>query len=216
MNIKPVVLFDMDGVILDSANAITESLRFALQAIDEAPRTTNELRRLVGPPLPLMISELLPNATETQTQEFARQYREHNNLFGPGITPIFPGVKDLLNKLSLSADLVIATSKLESAAIDVLSKKDISNYFLAINGSRAGSLDSKGDVIRRALKGLEEYEVIAMVGDRHHDIEGARENNLLSIGVTWGYALPDELDNAEPNYVVNSPIELQELLFSMF
>ena len=215
MQTKPTVIFDMDGVLLDSANAIVQSLRFALSELNEENLANSNLRRFVGPPLHVMADELLPHVSEEMKSAFMRLYREHNNEFGPDLTPIFDGVTELLSDLQSDFDLLIATSKLESAAVQVLQMKEIDRYFSAIFGTRPKTSDSKADVIGRAIEGIDPSSVVAMVGDRVHDIEGANVHGLRSIGVTWGYALPGELDLASPDETVDSTIQLARVIREM-
>ena len=215
MQTKPTVIFDMDGVLLDSANAIVESLRFALSELNEKNLANSNLRRFVGPPLHAMASELLPHVSDDMRQSFMSLYRQHNNQYGPDLTPVFDGVIELLSDLQSDFDLVVATSKLESAAVQVLQMKKIDRYFMSIFGTRPNTSDSKADVIGRAIEGIDPSSIVAMVGDRVHDVEGANAHGLRSIGVTWGYALPGELEIANPAKTVDSTIQLGQVIREM-
>jgi phosphoglycolate phosphatase len=215
MKPKSIVLFDMDGVILDSANAIVESLRYALQGIGYETLGNSELHKFVGPPLHSMISELIPNESPEVQKLFETQYRQHNNEHGPELTPIFDGVSEMLEELSASCELVIATSKLESAAVSILDKKGLTPLFSGIFGTSSNSKDSKTDVISRAITNKDRDLILAMIGDRVHDIDGAKDHALRSVAVTWGYAQPRELQLAKPDHIVESPTELTQLLQSL-
>lgn len=202
----------MDGVLLDSAHAIVESLRYALTSIGETSLLDLDLNKFVGPPLHSMINELIPNSLEETKESFVLNYRQHNNQYGPDLTPIFDGIPELLDNLLKDFELVVATSKLESAAVEVLTKKHLHSRFSSIFGTRPQSTDTKGDVIGRALNGRSASDVVAMVGDRVHDIEGANRHKLRSIGVTWGYALPGELTEANPTHIAESPTQLAQII----
>ena len=215
MQTKPTVIFDMDGVLLDSANAIVQSLRFALSELNEETLANSNLQRFVGPPLHVMAVELLPHGSDEIRNRFMSLYRQHNNQYGPDLTPVFDGVTKLLSELQSDFDLLVATSKLESAAVQVLQKKEIDCFFVSIFGTRPNTSDSKADVIGRAIQGIDPSGIVAMVGDRVHDIEGANAHGLRSIGVTWGYALPGELDLASPDVTVDSTIQLARAIREM-
>ena len=204
----------MDGVILDSAGSIVNSLAFALSSVGHEQESEIDLRQFVGPPLHEMASSLLSNQPPEVKELFAKSYREHNNMYGPDLTLVFEGIQEMLEVLVEDFEVIIATSKLESAAIHVLERKQMLKYFSGVFGTSENSKESKGDVMSRAIYNRKRDEIVGMVGDRFHDIDGAKAHDLRSIAVTWGYALPGELHSSNPDYIINNPEELLQLLTS--
>ena len=214
-----LLLFDMDGVLLDSASAISESLRYALHQNGQLGFEDEDLTKYVGPPLAAMLNALLPNEPQNVRDQCAIDYRKHNNLHGPGLTALYEGMEDLLTEFSRDFQLRVATSKLESAAELVLRTKRIDHIFAGIHGSGPDGSDSKTDVMRRAVESAlshdKQIQVLAMIGDRKHDVEGAKNLGINSIGVTWGYAEVGELELASANYIVESPQQLKSLILQL-
>ena len=207
-----LILFDMDGVLLDSAGAITGSLRFALQKNGQSGFEGVDLTRFVGPPLVVMIETLIPNSSKEIKDQCALDYRLHNNLNGPSLTSVYEGIQGVLIELSQKYELRVATSKLESAAELVLKSKNLDHFFRRIHGSSPDGTDSKTDVMNRAIAASRESSPhvvpLVMIGDRKHDVEGARNLGIDSIGVTWGYAPPGELSEAGADHLVSSPQQI--------
>ena len=214
-----LILFDMDGVLLDSATAIIGSLRFALQKNGQSGFDKADLTQFVGPPLAAMIESLLPNSSQELRDQCAIDYRIHNNLNGPDLTSVYAGIQDVLIELAEKLELRVATSKLESAAELVLKEKNLDHFFQGIHGSSADGTDSKTDVMNRALAASRQANPLAiplvMIGDRKHDVEGAKNLGIESIGVTWGYAPSGELVEAGAHHLVSSPQQLLSVVHQL-
>ena len=214
-----LILFDMDGVLLDSAAAITGSLRFALEQNRQTGFAEVNLTEFVGPPLAVMIDALLPDSSHELRQQCAIDYRIHNNLNGPNLTTVYVGIREVLIELAQNFELRVATSKLESAAELVLKAKALDHLFKGIHGSSPNGADSKIDVLNRALEAARKTNPtivpLAMIGDRKHDIEGAMNLGIKSIGVTWGYAPAGELEVAGANHLVSSPQQMLSLIWQL-
>lgn len=214
-----LLIFDMDGVLLDSATAITGSLHYALHKNGQTQLSESDLTQFVGPPLHVMLNALIPDAEQDLRNQCAIDYRTHNNANGPVLTTVYEGMQEVVTELSHSFELRIATSKLESAAELVLKAKDFYQIFDGVHGSGTDGADTKTDVMRRALSASHfsnpNIRPLAMIGDRKHDVEGAKNLGIESIGVTWGYASPGELETAEPEHVVSTPKQLLSLIYRL-
>lgn len=211
-----LVLFDMDGVLLDSASAITGSLHYALHKNGFNNFSNQDLTHFVGPPLSVMLDALLPDVHQDIRDQCAIDYRFHNNMHGPELTTVYEGMRHLLEDLSQRFELRVATSKLESAAELVLKSKELDHVFAGIHGSSPHGTDSKTDVMQRAIHSAQStsqsIRTLVMIGDRKHDVEGAKNLGIDSIGVTWGYAPTGELESAMPSHIVSSPQQLKDLI----
>ena len=111
--------------------------------------------------------------------------------------------------------LVLATSKPEVFALQILEHFGISDYFTKVCGSTLDeSRTDKIAVIAYALQGITEKATMVMVGDREHDIIGAKENGIDSIGVLYGFGSRQELESAGAGAIVETVTDLENLLLA--
>ncbi|EGY80832.1 phosphoglycolate phosphatase [Peptoniphilus indolicus ATCC 29427] len=142
-------------------------------------------------------------------------YREHYAKNGKSMNKIYAGVEETIKELSKEHVLAVGTSKLEESARDIIKYFDLEKYFAFVGGAAMdGSRNTKAKVLKYVLENIGEYdsEETYMIGDRFYDIKGAKELNLKSIGVKWGYGEEKELIDAGADYIVNNTDELKELV----
>ncbi|MCY6354620.1 HAD family hydrolase [Clostridium sp. ZS2-4] len=215
MSTYDVILFDLDGTLTDSKLGITKSVKYALEKYDIIVENLDELEVFIGPPLLDSFQEFYlfdkPKAAEA-----IKHYREYFTKQGIFENAVYPKISELLEELKkLNKTLIVATAKPTVFAKKILEHFNLSKYFSEIIGSNLdGTRDSKGEVINFVLSTIPNISKknIVMIGDRKHDILGARENGLDSIAVTYGYGTNEELKKAEPTYFANSIEELLEIL----
>ncbi|WP_219413960.1 HAD hydrolase-like protein [Pseudonocardia nigra] len=193
------VLLDLDGTLVDSAATITEHLAAALTEVDFPVPGQDRLRRLVGPPFETALPEL--GLTDEQTAAAITVYRSSYDAVAATITPTFPGIPALLERLREDElRLAVATSKPEELARKIVSGVGIEGHFELVGGAdHVGGRVGKAAVVRSVLDRLgvdPAREPVVMVGDRHHDVDGAAEHGVPTIAVEWGYAEPGELHGA--------------------
>lgn len=210
------ILFDLDGTLTDSGQGILNSVAYALEKMGiEEPDTAN-LNRFIGPPLYESFSrfyQLNPEDTQSAVDAF-RVYFKEKGMFE---NQLYPGIFPLLEELRTAGKtLVIATSKPEIFAKQILEHFGIAHYFDVIAGaSLDSSRISKADVIGYAINQLEAFPNNAvMIGDREHDIEGARRNQLPAIGVLYGYGNKQEFEKAGATMIVETVQDLKRVLLT--
>ncbi|HFR3648544.1 TPA: HAD family hydrolase [Streptococcus suis] len=210
------ILFDLDGTLTDSGQGILNSVAYALEKMGiEEPDTAN-LNRFIGPPLYESFSrfyQLNPEDTQSAVDAF-RVYFKEKGMFE---NQLYPGIIPLLEELRTAGKtLVIATSKPEIFAKQILEHFGIAHYFDVIAGaSLASSRISKADVIGYAINQLEAFPKHAvMIGDREHDIEGARMHQLPAIGVLYGYGSKQEFEKAGATMIVETVQDLKRVLLT--
>ena len=140
-------------------------------------------------------------------------YRERYTDIGIFENEVYPGVEDMLDKLrGKGYILAVASSKPERFVKKVLDHFDLTKYFQEIVGSEMnGGRTSKADVIEEALDRLhmaDHREQVVMVGDKEHDVFGARKAGLKCLAVSYGYGSEEELKNANPLKIVDSAQEV--------
>ena len=211
------MLFDLDGTLTDAAPGITNSVKYALSKFGIDETDDNKLRKFLGPPLISSFMEFYGFSKE-KAQKAVEYYREYFVPHGIFENEVYSGIPKLLQKLKADGKtLIIATSKPETFAVQIAEHFEIDSYFDLIAGSNLDNTRSKkAQVIEYALEtlGILDRAHAVMIGDREHDIKGAKKTGLRSIGVLYGYASPGELENAGADFTANSPEELYTIISS--
>jgi phosphoglycolate phosphatase len=207
------VLLDLDGTLVDSATTIVEHLAAAIAEVGFPVPDAAQLRRLVGPPFETALPEL--GLTAEQTAAAIVAYRATYDAVAATITPVFPGIPALLERLRDDGmRLATATSKPEELARKIVAGTGLASHLDLVGGAehasgRVGKAAVVGSVLGR-LHLDPTRDPVVLVGDRRHDVEGAAAHRVPTIGVTWGYAEPGELAGAR--LVVSDVDELGEAL----
>lgn len=209
------LLFDLDGTITDSESGITRCVEYALNHFGIQVNDLRELSRFIGPPLLDSFRDFY-NFTDEQAAIATAKYRERYTDKGIYENELYPGIKELLAEAARQGKTVIlATSKPEIFARRILDYFELSSYFSFVAGSGLdGSLHTKTDVINYILQSnnITDLSSVVMIGDRKHDIIGAKNVGIDSIGVLYGFGDYDELAQAGATYIVKDMAELRNLL----
>ncbi len=190
------ILFDLDGTLTNPALGITNSLAYALEKFNIEVTDKKELYRFIGPPLQDSFENFYHFSKEDSLKavDFYRDYFRHKGLYE---NEVYQGIPDLLERLKAQGKkLLVATSKPEEFARQILKHFELFDYFdLVAGASMDGSKRLKGDVIAYALTSAQVSDLSAaiMIGDREHDIIGAKKNGLDAIGVLYGFGNREEL-----------------------
>ena len=209
------VLFDLDGTITDPAEGITNSVAYALNKYGISVENRSDLFAFIGPPLYSSFMKYY-GFTVKQAEEAVSFYREYYADKGIFECFLYPGIEDLLKNLKkANKTIVLATSKPEGYAKNILKHFKIDSYVDFVAGATMdGSLIDKTDIIKYALNSVDvkDKSLAVMVGDREFDINGAKENDISSIGVTYGYGGREELENANANYICDTVSEIEQII----
>lgn len=202
-----IILFDLDGTLTDPKEGITKSIAYALNKMEVAVPELEELTQFIGPPLMISFKDYF-QMNDEEANAALQFYRERFSTKGLYENIVYEHIDDLLKHLKHNGyKLAIATSKPTVFAEIILKHFALYDYFDEIVGSELdGSRSLKGEVISEALRRLNvtNKEDCVMIGDRKHDIIGATQNGLDSIGVTYGYGSKKELEDANATYIVHS------------
>lgn len=208
------ILFDLDGTLTDSAEGVTRSIRYALQKFGIESRP-DDLKSFIGPPLQQSF-QIHYGFSEDKALQALNYYRDYFREKGIFQNKLYPQVAETLEELAASGiKLFLATSKPTVFAETVLQNFKINNFFRLVVGSNLdGTRVEKSEIIAFVLKqmGTLDRAETVMVGDREHDIIGARACGLDSIAVTYGYGSLSELTSAGPTHMADSVPELRALL----
>lgn len=205
------VLFDLDGVLVDSRVAFVRSVNAALSEHGLAEREADELLRYLGPPLHRTMERFA--ADEAQADALVLSYRARYRSTMADESAVFDGIPEALEALGATRPLVVATSKAQALAEPLLEQLGLRERFGAVYGPQLQARDeAKSLTIARALEGLPHARRPVMVGDRKFDVLGARAHDLPCVGVLWGIGSEQELREAGAVALVEEPRELVALL----
>lgn len=209
------ILFDLDGTLTDPKEGITKSVQYALSACGIQVDNLDELLCFIGPPLIDSFEEYY-GMSKDEAVFALKKYRERFSSIGIFENQMFEYVPKILSALKQAGKTVaLSTSKPEVYAKRILDHFSITGYFDEICGCELdGTRNSKAEVIEETLKRLNnpDKKKVVMVGDRKHDIIGAKKCDITSIGIKIGYAEDGELEKAGADYIVDNLQELEKLL----
>ena len=212
------ILFDQDGTLTDPQVGITKSVQYALRHMGIIEPDLKKLIPFIGPPLAESF-RVFYEMDEKQAWKSVQYYREYFSETGIFENEVYPGIPELLSKLRQEGRILgVATSKPEVFARRILEHFSLAVFFRGVVGSNLdGSMVEKGEVVACALKKMQPVDLksVVMVGDREHDIFGARKNAIDSIAVGYGYGSEEELHRAKPTFYVRTMNELYDVLLSM-
>ncbi len=208
------LLIDLDGTITKSDLGITNSVLYALEKMnfDTSNITADDLLEFIGPPLTYTFATLC-GFSESETQTAIDFYRENYVVKGMYENELYEGIEEFI-KENTKFKLILATSKPEKYSGKILEYFGLDEYFYFITGaSLDSSRNTKGKVIKHILDELSiPASECLMIGDRFHDVEGAREHGIDCLGVLYGYGSEDELRVAGAIKIVKSVKEMKKYL----
>ncbi len=210
------IFFDLDGTLTDPALGITNSFSHALKEMGREIPSYATLCSFIGPPIKESFASL--GFSKEETEEGIKKYREYFSTKGLFENKVYEGIPKLLADLKAAGKkLVVATSKPETFSVQIAEHFGFSQYFENICGSTMDQTRStKASVIEYALERnkIQDKSQVLMVGDREHDILGAKQNGLKSCGVLFGYGTRQELENAGTNFIAKDISELKSICLS--
>ena len=192
------ILFDLDGTLTDPGEGITKSVAYALASFGITVQDRRTLYPFIGPPLVESFMGFY-GFTAEQAKQAVEKYREYFSQQGIFENTPYPGIHQALAQLKGQGKrLLLATSKPTVFARQILERFDLLPYFDFVGGSDLeGKRGQKEQVIAYTMEQAGVQRAGAwMVGDRKHDVLGARENGLPCAGVLYGYGSREELEEA--------------------
>ncbi|MCL2855858.1 MAG: HAD hydrolase-like protein [Defluviitaleaceae bacterium] len=210
-----LVLFDMDGTLVDSQEGIINSIVYALDFFNIRVDDTNSLRVFLGPPLRDTFNKMFGFEGERLEQVVAK-YREHLSDRGLYEGELYLGIIETLATLRENGvKMAVATAKATVFAKEMLEHYHIAKYFDLIVGCELdGRRSEKSEIIACVLDEIDNERTMKpiMIGDRKFDILGAKAHGIPSVGCLWGYGDEAELIEAGATYLVKSPKEILDLV----
>ncbi|RDC53426.1 HAD family hydrolase [Acinetobacter sp. RIT592] len=201
------ILIDLDGTLTDPKVGITTSARYGLEKIGHPISDEINIDWIIGPPLKASLAKILNvEADHVLAEQALMGYRERFAVKGLYENHVFEGVAETLAELKRRGyRLFVATAKPTVYAKQILEHFDLAQYFTDIHGSELnGDRTNKAELIQYILAQQQlQADQCMMVGDREHDIFGARQNGIDTIAVNYGYGSQEELALAQPKYQID-------------
>lgn len=205
------LFFDLDGTLTDPAPGIGACFLHSARVLGHAELDAVDLRRFIGPPLRDAFAELLGTSDPARIEEAVRLYRDRFATVGLYENRVYPGVLEALRRLCAAGHrLSLVTSKPAEYAERIVDHFALRACIPRVYGAElSGQRSTKDELVAHALasEGLTPPRV-CMIGDREHDVRGARAHAVVAIGVTWGYGCRAELEAAGADRVVDTLDEL--------
>ncbi|MCB9027106.1 MAG: HAD hydrolase-like protein [Bdellovibrionaceae bacterium] len=208
------ILFDLDGTLTDPKQGITKCIQYALEKLGaEIP---DNLDWCIGPPLQDSFHVLLSDKTKVDLA--VQYYRERFSNVGMYENTLYSGIIENLQKLkNINFNLFLATSKPIVYASKILTHFELSDYF---NGEYGSALDGTRKDKTDLIEYIVNKEKLApgqtyMIGDRKHDLIGAKNNNVQAIAVSYGYGPLEELEAQSPKTILHSPNEIGSYFYDL-
>ena len=184
------ILFDLDGTLTDSFEGITKCISHAMTELGRPAPPPATLGWCIGPPLKKSFARLLDSQDDALTEQALAFYRERFTSVGLFENKVYEDIPQMLETLKNNGHkLYVATSKPEVYAKRIIQHFKMDQYLTRVYGSKLdGTRTDKTSLIAHVLntESLSANDTI-MVGDREHDMIGARENGMPGFGVLWGY-----------------------------
>jgi phosphoglycolate phosphatase len=213
--IRRAVFFDLDGTLTDPKPGITQCIAHALAGLGRTPPDLDALHWCIGPPLRGSFARLLDTTDETTLDRAMALYRERFGDVGLFENAVYPGVPEAVAAVRAAGFATfVATSKPHVYATRIVAHFELAPLFDGVYGSELdGTRVDKGDLIAHALadQHLDPKRVV-MIGDREHDLIGAKRCGVRAIGVTYGYGSAAELRAHGAEALARAPHAIPDLV----
>ena len=208
-------LFDLDGTLTDPRLGITESVRYAMGKMKRPLSPQTNIDWCIGPPLQENFARLLDTTDQARIDEAVAFFRERFSTVGLYENELYPDIPPVLTQLQAGGcRMFVATSKPTVFAAKIVAHFKLDAYFEMVHGCELNGHNShKPDLIRYILQQeqLDPTKTV-MIGDREHDIIGAKANGLYAAGVTYGYGKEQDLVNAGADQILRTPTDILQLM----
>jgi len=201
---EKIILFDLDGTLIDSTEAILESFAYAFQSFGETVPSDERIKAEIGHPLDMMFATL--GVEENKIWDHVAAYKEHYRKISREKTFLLPGAKDAVVLAKSHATLGVVTTKTAKYSIELLEHMGLMQYFDVLIG-REDVTHPKPDPepIYKALSKLScDTNNIWMIGDTQMDMLAAKAAKINSAGLTCGYGSFESLEKYTNNIFENA------------
>ena len=212
MKIKNVI-FDLDGTLIDSAQSIISSIKFAFEKAKVLPAQPLTLE-LIGPPLGEIISNLVTDSDIQASAEIIKNFKFYYDEYGYRETKVYEGISEMLTELrQMNLNLFIATNKRILPTVKIVEYVGWSSIFdeLYALDYFVPLLPNKEVMLRRVMQDIGGSNDSAIyIGDRAEDAEAAGNSRLPFLWAAWGYGNSSFFQASD--FVLTKPSQLPFIL----
>lgn len=215
VNMKKLVIFDLDGTLLNSIADLGNACNYALHNKGFSEHPISSYNYLVGGGIRNLMVKAAPDASEGMIDSLLYDFRKYYDQHCTDETEPYPGIVELLHTLrERGIDIAVASNKYQEAAEKIIKHYFPDIDFVEIRGEQEGYPRKPDPSILFAI--LSSHPTakkdVLMVGDSNVDIETARRACVESAGVTWGFRPVSELRKACADNIVSSTADLLEVI----
>ena len=212
MNKDTIILFDLDGTLIDSTDAIVESFAVVYKAFDKRMPEVEEIKALIGYPLDAMFTSL--GIADKDIEAYVQVYKQHYRVISCAKTTLLPQAREAVALAAKHALLGVVTTKTGKYSIELLEHMGLMRYFDVLIGRENVTFPKPNpEPIEKALHQLPKVTGnIWMVGDTCMDMEAASAANIVSIGVLCGYGQEEDLRKCTKNIMPNSYQAVEQII----
>lgn len=210
---KQLVIFDLDGTLLNTIADLAQSTNHALQALGYPVHEEAAYNFMVGNGINKLFERALPEGekTEENVLRVRREFIPYYNIHNADKSRPYPGIPELLNQLQEAGiQLAVASNKYQAATEKLIARYFPNIRFTAVFGQREG-INVKPDptIVQDILEiaGTAKEDVL-YVGDSGVDMQTAANAEVTACGVTWGFRPRTELEAFHPAHIVSSASEI--------
>lgn len=214
------LFFDFDGTIANSEKGIILSIKQMVDSLKLPHLTDEEYRTFIGPAMTASLNKHFPDLSEEQVIYGVSQYQKSYAQDGIFEMSVYPGVETALTQLKEAGyALNIASAKPEDVLHRILDHFHLTDYFGGVYGATTDERirSKKADILAYGLtKSGADIDHSVMIGDRYTDMNGGRENNVRTLGVTYGFGDAAELRASNATAIVTTQEELPVGVSALF
>lgn len=182
-----LIIFDLDGTLLDTSLGIFNSVRYAEKMMNFEPIKDEVLKKFVGPP-PKEMYKKIYNVSENEALLAAKYHREYGKTQAIYEAKVYPKVIEVLNSLKKDKIiLAVATLKSQNIAEKILQHFGLNKFFDVIVGMDEKETLTKADTIKIVMENVRIKDNVLMIGDSKYDKLGADEVGIDFLGVSYGF-----------------------------
>ncbi len=212
---KKLVIFDLDGTLLNTINDLGISCNFALETLGYNTHPLSAYPFMVGNGVRKLVERAQPEASPSQVDRLVEVFKEHYDLHNTDTSQIYPGMSELLAELQdKGLALAVASNKYQKAVTKMIGHFFPDIKFVSVQGQVEGRKVKPDPSVVFSI--LQDFPVkkdeVLYVGDSSVDIETARRACVESVGVTWGFAPVSQLRKACADHIVSAPAEIINFL----
>ncbi len=185
-----LVIFDVDGTLLDTTEGLLESVNFIIEKFSLKTLTHEQLLTFIGPPIHNSLKRYYDNLTSEEIQNMADEFRAYYKERALYKAAPYPYIYELLDAIKNNGiEIAVATYKRQDYAVDILKHFGFDQYTDILYGSDSNNKMTKRDIMLKCVEtaGIHSMNEVVMVGDSDNDAIGAQNLGMDFIGVTYGF-----------------------------